>query len=195
MSSPSSVPNGSSGIPQKLSKRVAGFSIVLSVLLIVCGFLAILLPIEMSLGVVIVVSWLLLFSGGGQLVHVFSCQGIGDGIWKALIAVFYLGTGFYLRLNPGLGIATLTLALVAFFVAQGLTDIFVYLRTRESSLSRWLLLDGVTTLILGLMIWRRWPSSSLRVIGILVGTNMIMTGITRLMLTVAVRRAMNAAAR
>ena len=60
------------------------------------------------------------------------------GSGKPSIAVFYLGTGFYLRLNPGLGIAALTLALVAFFVAQGLTDIFVYLRTRESSLSRWL---------------------------------------------------------
>ena len=84
---------------------------VLSVLLIVCGFLAILLPIEMSLGVVIVVSWLLLFSGGGQLVHVFSCPGIGDGSWKALIAVFHLGTGFSsasildsaCRAHPGAG--------------------------------------------------------------------------------------------
>jgi hypothetical protein len=46
---------------------------------------------------------------GGQLVHLFSCQGIGDGIWKALIAVFYLGTGLYLRINPGLGIAALIL--------------------------------------------------------------------------------------
>ena len=45
------------------------------------------------------------------------------------------------------------------------------------------------------MIWRPWPSSSLRVIGILFGTNMIMSGITRLMLTVAVRRAMNSAGR
>jgi hypothetical protein len=66
MSSPSAVPNGSSTIPEKLSKRVAGFSIVLSILLIVCGFLAILLPIEMSLRVVIVVSWLLLFSAVGS---------------------------------------------------------------------------------------------------------------------------------
>jgi uncharacterized membrane protein HdeD (DUF308 family) len=75
-----------------------------------------------------------------------------------------------------------------------MTDIFVYLATRKSGVSGWLLLDGVITLILGLMIWRHWPSGSLWVIGLLVGINMIMTGTTRLMLSVAVRRAMKAAA-
>jgi uncharacterized membrane protein HdeD (DUF308 family) len=39
------------------------------------------------------------------------------------------------------------------------------------------------------MIWRHWPSGSLWVIGTLVGINMIMSGTTRLMLALAVRRA------
>jgi uncharacterized membrane protein HdeD (DUF308 family) len=42
-------------------------------------------------------------------------------------------------------------------------------------------------LILGLMVWRQWPSSSLWVIGTLVGISMILTGTTRLMLSVAAR--------
>jgi uncharacterized membrane protein HdeD (DUF308 family) len=171
-----------------LSKRSAGFSIFLSVLLIACGFLAILLPIEMSFGVVIVLSWLLIFTGAVQFIHVFRCKGVGHGIWKALIAIIYLATGIYLRLNPEIGIATLTLALIAFFVTQGLVDIFIYFRTRKARISRWLLLDGVVTLLLGLMIWRHWPSGSLGIIGLLVGVNMMFTGITRLMLTMAVRR-------
>jgi uncharacterized membrane protein HdeD (DUF308 family) len=47
-------------------------------------------------------------------------------------------------------------------------------------------------MILGLMIWRHWPSGSLWVVGTLVGINMVMTGTTRLMLSVGVRRAMKA---
>jgi uncharacterized membrane protein HdeD (DUF308 family) len=38
------------------------------------------------------------------------------------------------------------------------------------------------------MIWRHWPSGSLSVVGLLVGVNMIFTGTTRLMLSMAVRR-------
>ena len=47
---------------------------------------------------------------------------------------------------------------------------------------------GIITLILGLLVWRQWPSSSLWVIGTLVGISMIMTGTTRLMISLAARR-------
>ena len=52
----------------------------------------------------------------------------------------------------------------------------------------WMLLDGIITLILGGMIWSQWPSSALWVIGPLVGISMVMTGATRLMMTLAVRK-------
>ena len=175
----------------KASNRVSAFSIVLSVLLIVCGVVAIMLPVEMSVGVVIVISWALLFSGVMQFIHVFQCKGIGDGIWKALIALLYLATGIYLRFNLGVGVVTLTLALIAFFVAQGLIDIITYFRTRGSRASGWLLFEGLVNFLLGVLIWRHWPSSALWVIGTFAGINMIIIGITRLMLTIAARRAMN----
>jgi uncharacterized membrane protein HdeD (DUF308 family) len=179
---------------EKVTKQVSGFSMALSILLIICGFLAILLPIEMSFGVVVVISWLMMISGVVQFVHAFRCAGVGHTLWKTAVAIIYFGTGLYFRLNLGLGIAALTFGLIAFFVSQGLIDIFGYLRTRKNGVSSWLLLDGVFTLVLGLMIWRHWPSRSLWVIGLLVGINMIMTGTTRLILTVAVNRAAKAAA-
>lgn len=181
--------NYPSGAVERVSTRVSAFSIGLSILLIVCGLVAIMLPVEMSVGVVIVISWALLFSGVMQFIHVFRCKGIGDGIWKALIALLYLATGFYLRFNIRVGIATLTLLLVGFFIAHGLVDTFIYFRTRRNRASGWLLFEGLMNFVLGLLIWRHWPSSSLWIIGTLVGINMIMTGTTRLMLTMAARRA------
>lgn len=178
---------------QKLAQRVSGFSIALAALLIICGFLAILLPIEFSFGVTIVIAWLLMFGGIVHFVHAFR-KHEGHRFWNAAVGIIYFLTGLYLRLNPLLGLAALTLALIAFFVAQGIVDIFFYLRTRKSGASGWLLFHGIITLILGLMIWEHWPSGALWVIGTLVGINMIMTGTTRLMLTLAVRRAMKSAA-
>jgi len=51
-----------------------------------------------------------------------------------------------------------------------------------------LLVDGVITLALAVMIWSTWPSSAAWVIGTLVGLSMFFSGMTRLMLSLAVRR-------
>jgi uncharacterized membrane protein HdeD (DUF308 family) len=174
-------------------KRASGFSIFLSILLIICGLLAILLPIQMSIGVVIVIAWLLMISGVFQIIHAFRSSGVGHIIWKIVIALIYFCTGLFLRMNPGIGIASLTFAVIVFLVAEGMIDIIFYFRTRKVGASGWVLFDGIVTLILGLMIWRHWPSGSLWVIGFLVGINMIMTGTTRLMLSLTVRRALKAA--
>jgi uncharacterized membrane protein HdeD (DUF308 family) len=39
-----------------------------------------------------------------------------------------------------------------------------------------------------LMIWRQWQGSSFRAIGILVGISMLLTGVTRLMMALEVRK-------
>jgi uncharacterized membrane protein HdeD (DUF308 family) len=78
--------------------------------------------------------------------------------------------------------------LAIFFVVEGVFDLVAYFPTRAIPGSGWILFDGIVTLVLGLLVWRQWPSSSLWVMGTLVGISMIFTGMTRLMLSLAVRR-------
>jgi uncharacterized membrane protein HdeD (DUF308 family) len=191
MSSQPAVPGGSAEIIEKLARRVSGFSIVLSILLIACGILAILLPVEMSLGVVIVIAWLLMISGVVQLINAIRGHGTGSRFWAGMIGITHFGMGLFFRLDPGIGIAALTLALIAFFVAQGIIGVVAYFRMRKSGASAWLLFESAMTLIFGVMIWRHWPSGSLWVIGVLVGINMIIIGTTHLMLALAVGRVRN----
>jgi uncharacterized membrane protein HdeD (DUF308 family) len=163
-------------------------SVAWSIVLIILGLLAIALPAAASVGVVFVIGWLLLFDGVAQVVHAFQSQGIGHMVWKLLVAVLYLLAGAYLIARPGLGVAGLTLALAIFFFAEGVVDVAAYFSTRQSGGSGWMLLDGIVTLVLGLLIWKQWPFSSLWVIGTLLGISMLMTGTTRLMMALAVRR-------
>jgi uncharacterized membrane protein HdeD (DUF308 family) len=155
---------------------------------IVAGLFALALPWEASFGVVLVIGWLLIFSSAFQLIHAFQSKGIGNVLWKLLIALLYLGVGAYFITHPVLGIATLTLGMAIFFFAEGVADLITYVKERKSPGSGWILLDGIVTLILGLLIWRRWPSSAWWVIGTLLGISMLMTGTTRLMITLAARR-------
>jgi uncharacterized membrane protein HdeD (DUF308 family) len=156
--------------------------------LIIFGVLAITLPVATSIGVVIVIGWLVIFDGLAQLVHAFQSKGIGHIAWKLLVAVFYLVAGGYLLATPALGAAGLTLVLGIFLFAEGVADVVAYFATRKSGSSQWMLLDGIITLVLGFMIWNQWPVSSLWVIGTLVGVSMIMTGTTRLMMALAARK-------
>src|SRR6266403_549790 len=164
-----------------VTSRTHGWSAVWGVLLILFGLLAVALPLATSFGVVLVVGWMLVFSSAAQILHAFQSKGVGHIAWKVLVGVLYLGVGIYLLNNPMLGVAALTLAV-------GVMDIAAYFKERKVSGSGWILLDGMVTLILGLMIWQHWPASSIWAIGTLVGINMVMTGVTRLMISVAVRR-------
>ena len=54
--------------------------------------------------------------------------------------------------------------------------------------SGWILVDGIVTLLLGGLIYIHWPSSSMWAIGTLVGVSMIISGVTRVMLSLTVRK-------
>ncbi len=72
--------------------------------------------------------------------------------------------------------------------------IVFYFNIRGAANAGWVLFDGIITLILGFLIWRRWPSSSVWVIGTLLGISLIFSGISRIMLSLAVRRVTSATA-
>ena len=161
---------------------------MLSILLIIFGVLAIGLPMVSSIGVAIVIGWLVIFAGVAQLIHAFQSKGIGPIVWKVLVALFYLFAGGSLIARPARGVAGLTLVLGIFLFAEGIADLMAYFATLKRANSPWMLVDGIITLVLGVMIWDRWPSNSLWIIGTFVGISMVMTGVTRLMMALAVRK-------
>ncbi|MFY9674981.1 MAG: DUF308 domain-containing protein, partial [Terriglobales bacterium] len=73
-------------------------------------------------------------------------------------------------------------------------NVALFFKVREVQGSSWFLFDGIITLLLGLLIYVQWPSSSAWAIGTLVGISMIISGITRVMLSLTVRKAADAIA-
>lgn len=170
-----------------------GFSIFLSILLIIGGLLAILLAAETTIAVVIILAWMLMIGGILQFVYAFKSNGIGMAIWKIVVALAYFVTGIFLRMHLGIGLAALTLALIFFFLIEGVMSLVAFARERKKGASAWLLFNGFFTLVVGVLIWSHWPSRAMWLIGVFVGFNLLMNGMTRLMLTLAVRRALKAA--
>ncbi|HKN76051.1 MAG TPA: DUF308 domain-containing protein [Candidatus Acidoferrum sp.] len=169
-------------------KKASGWFIGMAVVFILLGMMAIIEPGVAGLAVTILVGWLLIFGGGAHLVAAFGGGGAGRVIWQVLIGIVYIVGGFYFLTHPLLGLGTLTLLLAVIILMEAVVEIILYFRTRGEGGSGWLLVNALITLLLGGLIWFHWPSSSVWAIGILVGVNLLMTGISRLMFGLAARK-------
>ena len=174
--------------PAETARKITGWYIGFAVLFIILGIISIAEPMMAALAVALLVGWLLIFGGGAHLVSAFSGGGAGRVIWQVLIGIVYLVGGFYFLTHPLLSVGTLTLVLAGIILAEGVFEIIAYFKTRSSGASIWLLINGLITLLLGGLIWFHWPSSSVWAIGTLLGVNLLMTGITRLMFGLAARK-------
>ncbi len=164
-------------------------SILWGVVLVVLGVLAVGSPLLAAVAVESAIAWLIVFAGGVHIVLAFRSHGAGSMIWRLLVGLAYVAFGGYLLFRPLLGVASLTLLLAALFVIEGVLDLILYSKMRALHGSSWVLIDGVITLLLGLMIYMQWPSSALWAIGLLVGISMMISGFTRVAMSLAIRRA------
>jgi uncharacterized membrane protein HdeD (DUF308 family) len=174
--------------PTDIVRQASTISIVWGVLLVILGVVAIGSPFLAAVAVSLVVAWLILLAGVVHVMLAIRAHGAGSMIWKLLVGLAYLFFGAYLLMHPALGVASLTLLLAVLFLIEGILDIVLFFSLRSLGGSLWLLVDGIITLLLGLMIYVRWPSSSAWALGTLVGVSMIVSGVARVMLSLTLRQ-------
>jgi len=180
-------------ISSNLVRRASALSILWGVLLIGLGMLAVASPMVAAVAVNGLIAWLIVFAGVVHLVVAFHTREAGSIIWRLLVGLAYVCFGGYLIARPALGVASLTLLLASLFLLEGIFNIVLFFRAPSTLRSSWMLLDGIVTLLLGLMIYVQWPSSSAWAIGTLVGVSLIFSGVTRVMVSLAVRKAASSA--
>ncbi|MGP8253671.1 MAG: HdeD family acid-resistance protein [Terracidiphilus sp.] len=170
-------------------KESAGWGIALSVLMIVAGLLAIAVPPAAGIAVAIIVAWVLAFSGAFHFVFAWYMRSTSGFVWELALGLIYLALGLYMLIRPVTALVSLTLLLVLYLFAKGLLELILAIRLRPMPGTKWFFLDGTLTLIMGLLITIGWPSSSEWAIGLLIGISILLAGISRLSLAMAVRRA------
>jgi uncharacterized membrane protein HdeD (DUF308 family) len=173
-----------------LAPKAINWSIALSILLIVAGLFALLIPFVSGIGITLFFGWAMIISGVTHFIFAFKSHTTGTVIWELLLGAVYLFAGVYLILHPLAGLVTLTLFLACYLFFEGIFEIIQFFQIRPRHGAGWLLFDAIVTLILAIMIWRAWPASSVWVIGTLVGISMLFSGFSRLMLSLAAKRAL-----
>jgi uncharacterized membrane protein HdeD (DUF308 family) len=182
----SSAAASSSSVPT-IVKKSLGWSIAISVVMIVAGILAMIIPPAAGLAVTVFVGWVLVFSGILHFVYAWQSRETRAALWEVLVAILYVFIGGYLLWNPIIGLASLTFALAVYLFFEAVLEFILAYRLRPAPGSGWLAVDGVITLILAILIWRTWPSNTPWVLGLLVGISMLFSGVARLMLSLAAK--------
>lgn len=172
-------------------RKSTGWVIAFSIGLIILGILAMLMPIIASAFFTVAIGWLTLIGGIVMIVESFQSKPV-RGFWLNLIVgIFYVIAGIYILFNIGAALLALTLAFGVLFIVEGVFTITMAFTHRAGHRMFWLMaLNGVVTLILGIMVLNRFPFSAIWLIGLYVGISLLMSGISLLSAALAARRAL-----
>jgi len=148
------------------------------VVMIVLGVLAVALPVAATIAVEIYIGWLFLVSGIIGLVAMFSAHDVPAFLWSLVTAALSVAVGVMLIWNPVAGALSLTLVLAAFFIAEGVFQVATSIAYRHVIAASWgwMLVSGISDLLLAMVIILGWPISAVWALGLLVGINLLTSG-------------------
>lgn len=149
------------------------------VVMVILGILAVAWPAVATIAVDLYVGWLFLISGLVGLVAMFSARDVPAFFWTLLTAALAIAAGVLLIWKPMEGALSLTIVLTAFFFAEGIFQIvgsFSYRDVIPGSWG-WMLASGISDLILAGLLLVYWPVSAAWALGLIVGINLITSGV------------------
>jgi uncharacterized membrane protein HdeD (DUF308 family) len=155
----------------------SGWIVALGVVYVIAGAVALSSVVFATRVTVFVVGIMMLVAGIAEVINAFQFKSWGRFLLWLLLGVMYIVAGLLTFENPLLAAAILTLFLGAALVVSGIMRIILAFGMRDGMSWTSILISGLVTLALGLIILMHWPVSSLFVLGVLLGIDLLIIGI------------------
>jgi len=153
-----------------------GWIVALGVVYLLAGLVALGSVVMATVASVIVVGVMMIIAGVAEVFSAFQIKSWRKFLLWVLLGVLYIVSRLLLLKKQLLAAALLTLILGASLVASGIMRIILAFSMKRESPWIWVLLSGAITLLLGLLILAHWPVSSLYILGLFLGIDLIMAG-------------------
>lgn len=163
-------------------KAASRVGVVWGIMVLILGVLAMLTPLVSGIAVTVMVAILLLAAGLAQSVYAFKSETILSGVATFLFGGLSVLCGLAMLFFPGKGLAAITMFLAIYFIADGAINLVNGIRFRPFKGWGSMVFSGVVSLLLGWMIWSKWPVSGIWAVGILVGVRLLFVGWTMIIL-------------
>jgi uncharacterized membrane protein HdeD (DUF308 family) len=170
------------------AKKRSGWSIFMGVLSAVLGAFLIAYPLATATITTMLLGWTLIFVGVAQFVFALHSTTPGNFFLKLLAGVIYGIIGFALTFAPPFsGVEALTMLLGTMLLVEAGLATTTAIQVKPLEGWGWYLFDAAASFALGMLIIIKWPSSSLWAIGTLVGTAVLVGGISRIVIASKIR--------
>jgi uncharacterized membrane protein HdeD (DUF308 family) len=156
--------------PVQALSQSRGWLIAGGILSIFVGFLAMGSPWAFSFVIAQLIGIFALVSGMIALCLAIFGKHVAHRVLDAVLALIRIA------------VAVITLVIAMFLILEGVSFIIGAFKMRNHQGWVWTLINGIAALVLGGMIYMRWPSDSGWVIGLFYGINSIFWGVSLLML-------------
>src|ERR1700730_15661129 len=154
----------------------SGWIIALGVIYVIVGLIALGSVVMATAASVLVVGIMMVIAGVAEVVNAFQIKTWGRFLLWLLLGAIYIVAGFITFEKPLLAAAILTQFLGISLIASGIMRIVLAFSMQAVMPWIWVLLSGVITLLLGLVIVAHWPVSSLYILGLFLGIDLVLAG-------------------
>lgn len=187
----------SAGVPETSSSSANlaplrakwGWIVALGVVYLIAGIIALGSVVTATVVSVFLVGIMMIVAGIGEVIGAFQIKTWGRFLLWVLVGVLYIVAGFVTFENPVLAAALLTFILGISLLASGIIRLFLAFSVKQEQSWIWVALSALITVVLGLMILARWPVSSLYVLGLFLGIDLVMAGAGWIGLGLGLKRA------
>jgi uncharacterized membrane protein HdeD (DUF308 family) len=155
-----------------------GWIVALGVVYVLAGLIALGSVVMATVASVFVVGIMMLIAGVAEVINAFQVRSWGKFLLWILLGVLYIVAGLATFENPLLAAAFLTLMLGVALVASGIMRIILAFSMKEGTPWIWVVFSGVIELLLGLVILAHWPISSLYILGLFLGIDLVIAGVS-----------------
>lgn len=156
----------------------SGWIVAFGALYVIVGLIALGSVAYATAASVFVVGIMMIIAGAGEIIGAFQIRSWGKFILLLIVGLLFILGGVAAMQNPLLAAGVLTLMLGAALVASGIMRIAMAFAMKEETSWGWVALSGVLTLLLGIIILARWPVSSVYTLGIFLGVDLLIIGLT-----------------
>ena len=166
-----------------------GWIVALGIVYVIAGFVALGSVLMATVVTVFIVGVMMLISGVAEVINAFQMRTWGKFLLWVLLGILYIMAGFVTFENPLLAAAVLTLFLGATLVVSGIMRIILAFYMKHKTPWLWVVLSGAITLLLGLIILSHWPVSSLYILGLFLGIDLVFAGTSWIGIGLGLRKA------
>jgi len=166
-----------------------GWILALGIVYLVTGIIALGSVVMATAASVFVVGIMMVIAGVAEVINAFQIKTWGSFLLWILLGALYIVAGFVTFENPLLAAVVLTLILGVVLVASGIMRIILAFNMREGSAWVWVVISGIITLLLGAVILAHWPVSSLFALGIFLGVDLVIAGVSWIAISLGLKSA------